>query len=144
MDPRPEAGPSRFTGIQPGPLAWKKNDEVQDLATRIGAVPTTGTLKMLDCIIPEVVTTDPRRRAPAYVLPYKRARLAEPVPDQDLDLDLVQVIRDFGEASWGGECMGPGDPDLDLDESVKILSLIKNDTNLFEQNAPWVICSRAC
>ncbi|KAG5650964.1 hypothetical protein H0H81_010386 [Sphagnurus paluster] len=44
------------------------------------------------------------------------SRLAEPVPDQDLDLDLVQVIRDFREASWGGERMGPGDPDLDLDE----------------------------
>ncbi|KAG5649515.1 hypothetical protein H0H81_003341, partial [Sphagnurus paluster] len=115
MDPRPEAGPSRFTGIQPGPSAWAKNDEVRDLASRIGAVPTTGTLKMLDSIIPEARTTDPRRRAPAYVPPYKRARLAEPVTDQDLDLDLVQVIWDFGEASWGGERMGPGDPDLDLD-----------------------------
>src|ERR1700710_1204007 len=40
--------------------------------------------------------------------------------------------------------MGPGDPDLDLDESVHLLSLYDDDVNLFEQNDLRVNCSWAC
>jgi hypothetical protein len=88
----------RFTGLNPGPSVWTKNNEVRDLASRIGARPSSSYLNRLDTVVPDIdLSPPPRKRQRSDSEDEDSDRWMGPAPcllDSDDD-DMEEVFGEY-------------------------------------------------